>query len=65
MTLYIVPVMYDILFRKPPLDVDVGGDDLDDVPDDAAEFIQAALAHQAARQGEIDAENPKDSLPAT
>ena len=41
MTLYIVPILYDILFKKPPLNVDVGGDDLDDIPDDAAEFIAA------------------------
>ena len=27
MTLYIVPILYDILFRKPPLNVDVGSDD--------------------------------------
>ena len=39
MTLYIVPVMYDIFFKKPPLNVDVG-DDLDDTPDDAAEFLR-------------------------
>lgn len=47
MTLYIVPILYDILFRKPPLNVDVGGDDLDDIPDDAAEFIAAQSAVQA------------------
>ena len=42
MTLYVVPLMYDILFKKPPLNVDVGSDDdLDDIPDDAAEFIAA------------------------
>ena len=47
MTLYIVPILYDILFRKPPLNVDVGSDDeLDDIPDDAAEYIaQASSAH--------------------
>ena len=39
MTLYIVPVIYDMFFRKPPLSVDVG-DDLDEAPDDAAEFIE-------------------------
>ncbi len=39
MTLYIVPIMYDIFFRKPPLNVDVG-DDLDDAPDDAEEFLK-------------------------
>ena len=39
MTLYIVPVMYDILFRRKPLTVDVG-DDIDDAPDDAAEFLE-------------------------
>lgn len=42
MTLYIVPILYDILFKKPPLNVDIGSDeDLDDIPDDAAEFIAA------------------------
>ena len=47
MTLYIVPLLYDILFKKPPLSVDVGSDDdLDDIPDDAAEFIAAQGAAQ-------------------
>lgn len=39
MTLFIIPVMYDILYRKQPKVVDVGDDSIDDVPDDAAEFI--------------------------
>ncbi len=39
MTLFVVPVMYDIFFRRQPLNVDTG-DDLDDAPDDAAEFIE-------------------------
>ncbi|MCR4617746.1 MAG: efflux RND transporter permease subunit [Lachnospiraceae bacterium] len=39
MTLFIIPVMYDILFKKPPLNVDVGGDNIDDIPDDAKEFM--------------------------
>ena len=38
MTLYIVPVMYDILFKKKPLNVDVGSD-LDEAIDDAAEYL--------------------------
>ena len=46
MTLYIVPIMYDILFKKPPLNIDVGGDELDDVPDDAAEFLAASREAQ-------------------
>ena len=49
-TLYIVPVLYDILFKKPPLNVDVGSDDdLDDIPDDAAEFIAAQKAAGTAQ----------------
>ena len=39
MTLYIVPILYDILFKKPPLNVDIGDENLDDIPDDAAEYI--------------------------
>ena len=38
MTLYIVPVMYDILYRRTPKNIDVGSD-IDDAPDDAAEFL--------------------------
>ena len=45
MTLYVVPLMYDILFKKPPLNVDIGSEeDLDDIPDDAAEFLAQANA---------------------
>lgn len=40
MTLFIIPVMYDILYKKQPLDVDLGSEDLDDIPDDAAEYMQ-------------------------
>ena len=39
MTLFIVPVMYDIFFKKQPLDVDTGSESLDDIPDDAAEYL--------------------------
>lgn len=39
MTLYIVPVMYDILFKRPPVNVDVGSD-MDEEIDDAAEYLE-------------------------
>ncbi len=39
MTLYIVPVMYDVLFKRPPVNVDVGSD-TDEAIDDAAEFLE-------------------------
>lgn len=39
MTLFIIPVMYDILFKKQPVDVDTGSDDLDDIPSDAEEYL--------------------------
>ena len=39
MTLYIVPLLYDILFKRQPLTVDTG-DDLDEAPDDAQQFIE-------------------------
>lgn len=40
MTMFIVPVMYDVLYRKEVNVVDVGDDSMDDAPDDAAEFIE-------------------------
>ena len=48
MTLYIIPVMYDILFRRQPQDIDTG-DDLDQVPDDAAEFLEQLAAEREAQ----------------
>ena len=39
MTLFIIPVLYDIFFRRKPLQIDTG-DDLDDAPDDAAHFLK-------------------------
>ena len=50
MTLFIIPIMYDILFKRQPRNVDIGGDNLDDVPDDAAEFIAQALAEQTEQE---------------
>ena len=47
MTLYIVPILYDILFKKSPLVVDVGDDGMDDIPDDAAEYIAQSNAAEA------------------
>ena len=48
MTLYIVPMMYDVFFKRMPHVVDIGSEeDLDDVPDDAAEY----LAQQTALPG--------------
>ena len=49
MTLYIVPVMYDILFRRQPLDVNIH-EDLDKIPDDAAAY----LAEQKAKSDELE-----------
>jgi HAE1 family hydrophobic/amphiphilic exporter-1 len=53
MTLIIVPVIYDIVFKHEPRNVDIGGDNLDDVPDDAAEFIAQALAEKAAEEAAL------------
>ena len=39
MTLFIIPVMYDILFKKEPAQVDIGEESLDDIFDDASEYM--------------------------
>lgn len=39
MTLFIVPVLYDMLYRKQPRIVDVGDDNLDEIPDETSELI--------------------------
>ena len=50
MTLFIVPVLYDLFYRKPPVNIDVGDDGMDDLPDDAAEFAAEFAARRAAEQ---------------
>ncbi|MCI7703387.1 MAG: efflux RND transporter permease subunit [Clostridiales bacterium] len=52
MTLFIVPVLYDTFYRRPPVNVDVGDDGLDDLPDDAAEFAAAFAERRRALTGE-------------
>lgn len=39
MTLFIVPVMYDILYRRQPKEIDVGDENLDDIPDETSELL--------------------------
>lgn len=48
MTLFIVPVIYDILFKKKPVNVDIGSENLDDIPDDAAEYLREKEIGQTA-----------------
>ena len=38
MTLFIIPIMYDILYKKQPISVQVD-ESIDNIPDDAAEFL--------------------------
>ena len=64
MTLIIVPVIYDILFKRNPKNVDIGSDDMDDVPDDAAEFIAEALALEAAKAAAVETTNTPIETPA-
>ena len=55
MTLFVVPVLYDLFYRRPPVNIDVGDDGLDDLPDDAAEFAAefAAEAASAPRRPDL------------
>lgn len=41
MTLYVVPVMYDILYRRVPREVDLGDESIDDDPGDAQAYLEA------------------------
>ena len=59
--LFIVPVMYDLFYRKPPVNIDVGDDGMDDLPDDAAEFAAEFAARRAAEART--SRNPKHRIP--
>jgi len=59
-------VIYDLLYRRAPLTVDVG-DDINDAPDDAAEYLQSLTASaptesaDPADEGTLSAPEPEDS----
>ncbi len=67
MTLFIVPVIYDILFKKQPLDIDTGSESLDDIPDDAAEYLKSKesgeLKSESAAASDKDAAQTPDIIP--
>ncbi len=53
MTLFVVPVMYDIMFKKQPVDIDTGSDtELDDIPDDAADIMAQLTAAGVTQESE-------------
>lgn len=64
MTLFIIPVMYDILFKKQPLDIDTGSENLDDIPDDAAEYIKS-IKEKDKTEGELEENVSDDKEDAT
>ena len=42
MTLYIVPVLYDIFYRKQPRVIDVGEGDIDEIPDETEDVLNSS-----------------------
>ncbi len=62
MTLFVVPIVYDLLYRRPVHDVDLE-DDVDDESDDAAEFIAQLKRQRAGESSDGDATAPV--VPAT
>lgn len=52
MTLFIVPVFYDIFFKRQPLDIDVGtNEELDSLISDAADYMQSGQEEKPAEAG--------------
>lgn len=48
MTLYIVPIFYDLLYRRTPTEVDLGDESIDDDPGDAQAYLEELRQRQAA-----------------
>ena len=59
MTLYIVPVLYDLLYRKVPTEVDLGDESIDDDPGDAQAYLEELRGKHAAG-----ADSGEGALPA-
>ena len=61
MTLYVVPVIYDIFFRKKPLVVDVGSD-IDEELDDAGDYLRSLKEAEEASLNSNKEESAKPSV---
>uniref|UniRef100_A0A7C9NZC7 Acriflavin resistance protein n=1 Tax=Muribaculaceae bacterium Z82 TaxID=2304548 RepID=A0A7C9NZC7_9BACT len=48
MTLYIVPIFYDLLYRRTPTEVDLGDESIDDDPGDAQAYLEELRRKQEA-----------------
>ncbi len=53
MTLYVVPVMYDLLYRRVPYEVDLGDENIDDDPGDAQAYLDALRGAHAAQPSHL------------
>ena len=51
-TLYVVPCMYDLLYRKQPHEVDLGDESIDDDPGDAQAYLDALRGSHAIQPGD-------------
>ncbi len=53
MTLYVVPVMYDLLYRRVPYEVDLGDENIDDDPGDAQAYLDALRGAHAVQPSHL------------
>jgi multidrug efflux pump subunit AcrB len=53
MTLFVVPIMYDLLYRRVPTEIDLGDENLDDDPGDAQAYLDELARASAAAEDEV------------
>jgi multidrug efflux pump subunit AcrB len=59
MTLFVVPIMYDLLYRRVPTDIDLGDENLDDDPGDAQAYLELLARQRAASEAPASAADPR------
>ena len=64
MTLLIVPVLYDLFYRRPPLNIQVDDEGMDELPDDAAEFAAEFEARKHREEPPRDDRHRRLHLPS-
>lgn len=65
MTLYIVPIAYDIFYRRTPSEVDLGDESLEEDPGDAQAYLAELAAARAKAEQEVAEQAPAgETLPA-
>lgn len=62
MTLYIIPIIYDLLYRKKPYHVELNEEEMNAMPDDAQEFIREMTGKDGTKESSVEMQGGRSGV---